>query len=227
MALAFESNPGSQTTVLLNGDVTRSSVTRALEHIADQVTADDQVWLYFSGMGFQHREAGYLGLSDTSASNLLANSLAATELVAWLKDLRAKQALVMVDACHSGLVSNHKGVMPYILGGLAERTEGKVWLAAGAADELAFEDSTLGHGLFTYSVLDGLSGKADFDSDGFVTALELATYVKYAVATVANGRGQHPWMQTIDGSPDFTISVANRSVAPTPQGTALPTHFTR
>src|ERR1017187_2918222 len=220
MASAFRSSAGQTaqntiTSFLLNGQATRAAVAQAIDRIAQEATPDDQVWLYFSGVGFQHGEEGYLGLSGASIANLTGDSLAASELVGWIKGFRARQVLVMVDPCHSGLVAIHRGVEnPDILRALADRKGGKVWLAAGGADELAFEEPRLRHGLFTFSLLDGLSGRADLDSDGFITASELSTYVQSHVASLGEGLGQHPWTETLEGSPDFTIAVANRSESP-------------
>ena len=42
-----------------------------------------------------------------------------------------------------------------------------------------------GHGLFTYVVAEALSGKADYDRDGFVKTTELALYVDNEVPELA------------------------------------------
>ena len=46
------------------------------------------------------------------------------------------------------------------------RSTGTHWWAASESEQVAIELQTLGHGLFTYSILQGLSGHADTDSDG-------------------------------------------------------------
>ena len=42
----------------------------------------------------------------------------------------------------------------------------------------------LGHGVFTYYLLDGLKGKADLDADGIITVDEAYTYVSKKVPEV-------------------------------------------
>ena len=59
--------------------------------------------------------------------------------------------------------------------------EGKLVLAAATEDQVAWEDSELGHGVFTYFLLQGLRGEADTDGDHKVTVSELYRYVRERV----------------------------------------------
>ena len=54
-----------------------------------------------------------------------------------------------------------------------------VLLAATSSDQYAAEVQQLGHGLFTYALLDGLAGKAA--SDGKVTVKRLEAWLNDAV----------------------------------------------
>ena len=70
-------------------------------------------------------------------------------------------------------------------------------IAAAGPNEVALETSELGHGVFTYYVLQGLAGEADRDTDGVVTVSELYDYVEQQVdrkARAAGGR-QRPLMK--------------------------------
>jgi len=64
---------------------------------------------------------------------------------------------------------------------------------AARPKELSLEGPVFGggHGAFTYSVLKALSGAADADKDGFVTAGELIDYVTTNVPGITTGK-QHP-----------------------------------
>lgn len=67
-------------------------------------------------------------------------------------------------------------------------------LSASTSTEQALE-SYRGHGLLTYVIAEGLQGKADRDGDGFVSTLELATYVDEHVPILAEQvfkRAQYP-----------------------------------
>ena len=74
------------------------------------------------------------------------------------------------------------------------------------------EDAGLGHGLFTYFLLEGLEGKADLDLDHQITADELYTYVSEEVEQFARqekGREQIPEM-TGRGEVGIVLSRTNR-----------------
>ena len=64
-------------------------------------------------------------------------------------------------------------------------------LSASRANEVSVENDDLGHGVFTYYVLEGLRGKADFDRDGVITVDELYTYIADKIPA-ATGQNQHP-----------------------------------
>jgi hypothetical protein len=121
------------------------------------------------------------------------------------KRLAAKQVIVLLDACHSGLGVVHRGIDTQRLRRFNDAQAGRVWLAAGAADQLAFEDPNLGHGIFTYYVLQGLSGKADLNDGGYVMAQELFSYVEAQVTGKSVGL-QTPWFATVDGAGDFAVA---------------------
>ena len=76
---------------------------------------------------------------------------------------------------------------------LAWLVEGKdqVILTASKGSEVSEERENLGHGVFTYYLLEGLKGKADLDGDGVITVDEIYTYVSKKVPEVT-GQNQNP-----------------------------------
>jgi hypothetical protein len=75
---------------------------------------------------------------------------------------------------------------------------GTTVLAASTSTQQALEGYE-GHGLFTYVVAEGLSGKGDVDKNGFVTTLGLAHYVGNQVPDLAEQkfkRAQYPTVET-------------------------------
>ena len=69
--------------------------------------------------------------------------------------------------------------------------KGRVILTASGPNEVSVEDDELGHGVFTYYLLQGLRGNADMDGDDMISIDELYSYVSKKVAT-ATGQSQHP-----------------------------------
>jgi len=158
-----------------------------------------------NGFRYGRGESSYMALAGTQAANLQAGSLSSDELLRWVKALKAKQVFVLIDACYSGLDLLHRGISTnadYLAA--IERRGGRLFLAAGQADQLGFEDPKLGHGIFTYHLLQGLAGKGDLNGDGYVTALELANYVTAEVAS--HSAVQVPYSAAIDGAGDLIVA---------------------
>lgn len=70
-------------------------------------------------------------------------------------------------------------------GGGPAYDSGSIAIAAAGASELSAEDRTLGHGVFTATLLDGLRGAADADRDGRVDAEEVAAFLSSEVPSHA------------------------------------------
>ena len=64
-------------------------------------------------------------------------------------------------------------------------------MTASAANEVSAEDDALQHGIFTYYLIEGLRGRADYDSDGLITVDEAYRYVSEEVPK-ATAQEQHP-----------------------------------
>jgi uncharacterized caspase-like protein len=69
--------------------------------------------------------------------------------------------------------------------------KGRIILTASATNEVSEENGQLKHGVFTYSLLNGLLGKADTDKDGVITVDEIYKYASKYVSQVT-GREQYP-----------------------------------
>jgi uncharacterized caspase-like protein len=66
-----------------------------------------------------------------------------------------------------------------------------VIITASDANEVSVEKDELKHGVFTFYLLEGLRGKADYDGDGMITIDEIYRYVSTKVPQ-ASGQDQHP-----------------------------------
>jgi len=79
------------------------------------------------------------------------------------------------------------------------RGKGRIVLTASGANEVSAENEKLGHGLFTYFLLQGLKGKADTDNDGFMKVDEAYGYVAKHLPQ-ATGQEQNPIRKgTVEG----------------------------
>ena len=77
---------------------------------------------------------------------------------------------------------------------LLSRAVGSTVISASSSTQEALEGYK-GHGLFTYVLSQGITGKADANRDGFVKTWELADYVEDEVTEIAEKefqRAQYP-----------------------------------
>jgi uncharacterized caspase-like protein len=117
----------------------------------------DVFTLFFAGHAAVSFETLYLGFRDTDASKLPLTGYSFSELVRAVVSTRPAQANFVLDACNSGgLGYDLATILRASLLGTAEST-GVSFLAAAAADELAWEVG--GGGAFTSELLRVISGE--------------------------------------------------------------------
>ena len=95
---------------------------------------------------------------------------------------RAKgRRILLIDTCHSGNAYNER------LGNAAYDAN---FIACTAArfDQTSREDDALGHGLFTYAVLEGFEGKGGIAAHRQISTKELADYVIKRVEELAKAQ---------------------------------------
>ena len=105
--------------------------------------------------------------------------------------------IMLVDTCHSGNAFNARLLKDAVDASIAV-------YAATDAERLAQGRSALGHGVFTYAVIEGLKGGADLSRDRFIEAQELSTYVLGAVRKLTADKQLPTFTQS--GRSDFVIS---------------------
>ena len=154
--------------------------------------SDDRVLIYFAGHGFLFEGKGYLAPYDFDRNRIAATGFPMDELGSAIgAKIQAKSKILLTDACHSGAISPEDREI--INQRLSNLQQSLFSLTASRESELSFEHADLrgGHGVFTYYVVEGMEGAADTNSDGVVTADELAEYVHTQVREYTGGK-QNP-----------------------------------
>jgi peptidoglycan/xylan/chitin deacetylase (PgdA/CDA1 family)/uncharacterized caspase-like protein len=191
--------PPDHVTTLLDGEATREKILAALgDNLADgkKVARDDRVFVFFAGHGITRklpngRSQGYIVPVDAAAQNYQSQAISMTNFQDASDAIPAKHVFFVMDACYSGLALTRGGGAAagggdrrqYLLE-ITRRTAREV-LTAGGADEQVADNGPGGHSIFTWTLLQGLEGKADLDGDGAITATELAAYVAPAVSSLS------------------------------------------
>jgi len=205
---------------------TLTRVRAGLDWLRRMSRANDLVFVFFAGHGYQGEDDNgdetdgvdeFLVLHDTLRGAIEATSLRDDEFGQFLDRVQSDHVMVVFDSCYSGGQSRSLSSGTRPLPGTFDifqdfKLEGKLVLAAAKEDQKALEDETLGHGVFTYFLLQGLTGKADLDSDYRITAEELFKYVSKEVERFAReqiGGRQTPQL-TGRGTAGIVVGRTNR-----------------
>jgi len=169
------------------------------------------VFIFFAGHGAPEEDrekverdgvAKYLVPVDADPDDLYATAFPMDELQTIFARIDAERVIVFLDACYSGaaggrtFAAKQMSVDEFFLERLA-RAKGRAILAASRPTEVALEASELGHGLFSYYLVEGLRGAADANKNGVITLQELFDYVQQQVTQQAKrlGGDQHPLLK--------------------------------
>jgi peptidoglycan/xylan/chitin deacetylase (PgdA/CDA1 family)/uncharacterized caspase-like protein len=201
---------------LKNEQATRAGILAAFhDRLAhDGLQPNDRVFVFFAGHGATRklssgRDLGYIVPWDSDPNNLATDAIPMTEIQNIAESLQAKHELFVMDACYSGLGLTRGGANASFLRDNGRRL-GRQMLTAGGSDQLVSDGGPNGHSIFTWTLLQGLGGKADLNGDGLITATELAAYVAPAVSSVSQ---QTPAFGSLPGSEggDFVFELPEES----------------
>jgi serine/threonine protein kinase len=181
---------GFEVSQLLDGEATLRELEERLESLLN--AAASVKLFYFSGHGCANDAGVYLATADDA----LAQPGLSLDRVR-RRVLAAEGSVILIfDCCHSGAAAIREqteykcmseGDIDRSLGTLAE---GKILIAACGVDEAAYESDSVGHGVFTFHLLEGLMGAAA-NLQGVVTPMGLYEYVVQRVTE--DGRQTPVW----------------------------------
>ena len=227
-------------TTLLDEQVTAESVTRALTGLRAMAPRDLAV-VFFAGHGARLEASKMVLLASRSSlkrKDIEATGIGWEQLQGALVGVKGR-VLLLLDACHSGYVSNEV-IAPneQLAERLAADDRAGVFLLAAArgsqfsyevppsgaaarglsAVASAWEGQTPGamrplgggHGLFTSALLEALAGGGvDRDHSGELELGELVDYVTERVRAASNGR-QTPWVVRREMFGDFAVAPVGK-----------------
>jgi peptidoglycan/xylan/chitin deacetylase (PgdA/CDA1 family)/TolA-binding protein len=203
--------------MLLNGQATRQNILSLLgDKLGDPTTVqhEDRVFVFFAGHGATRklasgRELGYIIPVDADLTDFEGTAISMTNFQDISEAIPAKHVLFVMDSCYSGLaLTRGGGDLPSTQNYLNEisRREARQMFTAGEADQQVADNGPNGHSVFTWTLLQGLDGRADLNGDGVITATELAAYVAPAVSALSH---QTPTFGNLPGSEggDFIFNL--------------------
>lgn len=168
--------------MVLNEDATAEVLQRTFERIGAEAKPEDVFVLYLSGHG-ETKDGRYYFLPHDfeydGPGSLATSAIGQQQWQQWLSLIPAQKSVLLYDTCESGSASREaidEGTGLTAAIERLNRATGRTILTAATDTEPALEGYG-GHGVFTYTVLEGL-GVADADSDGQLEVTELASYIE-------------------------------------------------
>lgn len=165
-----------------------------------QALEEDMVVIYFAGHGSPD-SPGMTGNLYLLPYDVMYEKISATAFPMWdigtalKRFIKAKRVVILVDACHASGVGQSFDIArranrdieinPVTSGliDLSKSASGIAIFSASAEDQYSQESKEWGggHGVFTYFLLNGLKGQADFNKDRSVNLGELNLYLSQQV----------------------------------------------
>jgi peptidoglycan/xylan/chitin deacetylase (PgdA/CDA1 family)/uncharacterized caspase-like protein len=206
---------------LLNGQATRQAILSLLgDKLGDpsMVQHEDRVFVFFAGHGATRklasgRELGYIIPVDADLTDFEGTAVSMTNFQDISEAIPAKHVLFVMDSCYSGLaLTRGGGELPTSQNYLNEisRREARQIFTAGGADQQVADNGPNGHSVFTWTLLQGLDGRADLNGDGVITASELAAYVAPAVSALSHQTPEFGNLPGTEGG-DFIFNLKHET----------------
>ncbi len=197
---------------LENREATRANIKEMITSLTE-TKPDDVVIIYYAGHGETVDKDWYLIPADLvypeREDEIREKGIKSDELQKWVGDITANKVVMFMDACKSGAaLKAFRGFGERKALARLARSSGVHIVAAAAKDQFATELKQLGHGAFTYALLDGLKGEADYAKDNVVNIRELTTYIENRLPDLSEevaGRPQFPVINSRGG--DFPLAV--------------------
>ena len=208
---------------LYDSEGTRNNLEATFNKIIKKAQPQDAFLLFYAGHGVMSEPVGeqkedfYMALYDVTKlygdnEGLRSNGISASEITELTKQVKARKQMIILDACQSG-----GAVETFAMRGATEqkailqlaRSAGLVVMASTGTEQYATEFQALGHGVFTYALLQGLNGMADGGlRDGKITVKELDAFINDQVPVLTQEhRGQAQYPNSYARGQDFPLGV--------------------
>ena len=170
--------------LLLGSAATKNAITTTLSNLVAQAEENDYILVYYSGLGAQVTDINgdeVDGLDEAIVPEDCIPSDSTTlitddELGAIFSECKTEKGVIIYEGSYGDLEISCLPVM-----------------TASSPNEEAYETPALGHGIFTYYLLEGLNNhRADSNNDNCISVIELFDYAKIKTELYTTPPIQHP-----------------------------------
>lgn len=194
----------------------KKAITDAFLEIQKTAKPEDVFVFYYAGHGVISEKEKEFYLVPTDVADLKnvdevlkQKGISAKVLQNFAVDIQAQKQLFILDACQSAgvfekLITADANQQKSLA--LVSRSTGTHWMAASGSQQFANEFSSLGHGAFTYVLLQALKGEAA--ENKMITVNGLKNFLQLEVPALMkkyNGSTQYPASYGIGN--DFPVEI--------------------
>lgn len=204
-----------------NDKAVKANIFAALNQIKSKALEQDMIVVYYAGHGVMSGGADkqfYIVPHDVTQlygrdDLLVDKGISANDLKDFASAINAQKQVFILDACQSAgaldaLEDRARGAAEEKAIAHLARSTGTFWITSTGAEQFATEFAKLGHGIFTYALLEGINGAADANKDQRLTIRELSTYIENKVPELSEqlkGSAQFPSAYSFGN--DFPLAV--------------------
>lgn len=213
--------------LLVNDQATSGNLVKEFSWLLKESKAGDRVIIYFAGHGDKETLTssglGYLLTYNSPPNNFMAGgAFNLRDLQTIIKDLSAKEVhvILITDACKSGEGAGELPGASAVTANLSQQYSKEVKLLSCQPNELSKEGPNWGggRGVFSFYLVEGLSGAADKNGNGEITVVEIENYLEEQVSQAV--RSQLPFAV---GDKNQVLTYVKAGGAPAPSNnTAAP-----
>lgn len=186
---------------IYNDQATKKGIVAELKKL-QSINKQDAVLIYLAGHGENISEEWYFIPYEQTyperQDDVKEKSVSSDELSGLIRDIKAQKILVLIDACKSGAaLYAFRGFEDRKALSQLSRATGVHVVAASSKDQFAAEVKDIGHGVFTYTLLQGLNGKATAKGET-LTVRKLMGYIEEELPEVTKKYRQEAQYPVID-----------------------------
>ncbi len=196
-----------------NEQATKESISAKLKRLQN-TNPQDAVLIYPAGHGENINDKWYFIPHELTyperEADVKTKGISSDELSGLIKNIKAQKILLLIDACKSGAVLiafrgfEDRNALSHL-----SRSTGVHIVAASTKDQFASEVKELGHGVFTYIMLEGLKGKAVGKGEA-VTVRKLMGYIEEKLPEITKKykqEAQYPVTHSSGEGMDFPLVI--------------------
>ena len=159
--------------LLLDKNATKDKIHDAINWLDDKEDENDVILIFYTSHGWKtkltEKKYGHAVIFtyNVTEENKIEDKITDKEFDAWVDELESENIAIILESCYSGKM-------------LSLRQKGRVLLAAGGKNFFCGVDDSdfLKFGIFSHYIIEGFSGVADLNNDGWVAAEEVFRYAR-------------------------------------------------